>query len=67
MKIAELSNCQKDIEGIVADINVSFKTDGSCFSLSTIFNDVKYLSKAFDNPIRLSFFMSSRYFVRKRC
>ena len=44
MKIAELSNCQKDIEGIIADINVSFKTNGSCFALLTFFNDIEYLS-----------------------
>ena len=65
MKIAELSNCQKDIEGIIADINVSFKTNGSCFALLTIFNDREYLSQALDNLVRLSFFVGSRYFIRK--
>jgi hypothetical protein len=30
MKIAELANCQNDTEGILADINVSFKTNMSC-------------------------------------
>ena len=63
MKIAELSNCQKDIEGIIADINVSFKTNGSCFALLTFFNDIEYLSQALDNPVRLSFFVGSWYFV----
>jgi hypothetical protein len=64
MKIAELSNCQKDIEGVVADINVSFNTDGSCFALLTIFNDRENLSQALDNLVRLSFFVGSRYFIR---
>jgi len=64
MKIAELSNCQKDIEGIIADINVSFKTNGSCFALLTIFNDREYLSKALDNLVRLSFFVGPGYFIR---
>ena len=64
MKIAELSNCQKDIEGIVADINVSFKTDGSCFALLTIFNDSEYLSQSLDNLVRLSFFVGPGYFIR---
>ncbi len=63
MKIAELSNCQKDIEGVVADINVSFKTNGSCFALLTIFNDREYLSQALDDLVRLSFFVGARYFV----
>lgn len=65
MKIAELSNCQKDIEGTIADINVSFKTNGSCFALLTIFNDREYLSQSLDNLVRLSFFVGSRYLVRK--
>jgi len=63
MKIAELSICQKDIEGIIADINVSFKTNGSCFALLTIFNDIEYLSQSFYDLVRLSFFVGSRYFV----